>query len=134
MVVSLLESENVGPGHVLDVNIVPHHSLRLARKGEEGDRLGVDHSLMEDRHDSRLSLRNLPRAVDVSVTQNHIGDTVTGAKVADIVFCGHLSDSVGGLGIRKRLFPIGVKGSVAVDRPSGRGEEKPLDSGFQGGF
>src|SRR5918997_6898861 len=106
-------------GHISDVHVVA--ALLPGAVYRRG--FSRRHVAAEDGHHPSLTVRVLPRPVDVGVAQSHVRNAVLQVIEIEVTLPGELRDSVWGewvlrmiLARRKRLLP-------PVDSPAGRGED-----------
>ena len=104
--------------HVSDVDVVP----RLRAFSEDPRLLAVGEGAEEDRDDSGLAVRVLPRAVDVSVAQADVRRPVEPVVHPEVLLCGELRGSVRGQRRERGVLAGGLR-ALAVDRASGRAED-----------
>ena len=96
----------------------------LAAVAEDRRLLAARHPLEEDRDDAALEPGVLPRPVDVREAQRDVRGAVDAVPAGEVLLAALLRDPVR----RERRngdVLVGRAGALAVDRPAGRGEDRP---------
>ncbi len=123
------EGDHVGPRHIRPIYIVTH----IVAVAVDHRRFAREQFLAKDRDDARLTMRILPRAVDVRVAEGDGREAVlTGIKL-EVPFADPLRDPVGAHRIGGRRLRSRSR-HVAIEHATARGEHDPLAAGLHGGI